>query len=243
MEKQKNVMFGNSLNGYKKQDVNAFIATLNANFSASEEGYRREIAALKEELATLRAAQAKGEARDAEKDALREEIAALKAQLAASPVPTQSATDSEEVEALRKKAALYDRMSSQLGDMMISANHNADIILDEARTEAEQSLASVKSNIAQSASLLSGQLESLYRGANTRAIGEINTAMQQTQRAMNKFLEDLSSRRARLEEMLKQNDADTRRTADEQIAKMLDQTQDAIAAIGAKSAADEETGT
>ena len=105
MEKQKNVMFGNSLNGYKKQDVNAFIATLNANFSASEEGYRREIAALKEELATLRAAQAKGEARDAEKDALREEIAALKAQLAASPVPTQSATDSEEVEALRKKLA------------------------------------------------------------------------------------------------------------------------------------------
>lgn len=242
MEKQKNVMFGTSLNGYKKQDVNAFIATLNANFSAAEEGYRREIAALKEELATLRAAQEESEACDAERAALREENASLKAHLAAASAPTQSTADSEAVEALRKKAALYDRMSSQLGDMMISANHNADLILDEARSEAEQSLTSVKSTIVQSASLLSGQLEALYRGANTRAISEINIAMQQTQRAINKFLEELAARRTRLEEMLKQNDADTRRTADEQIAKMLDQTQDAIAAIGTKPAADEETG-
>lgn len=241
MEKQKNVMFGTALNGYKKQDVNAFIASLNANFTAAEESYRREITALKEELAALRDAKTESASHEAELCALREEIAALKAQLAAAPEPQQNDADSEELKALQKKAALYDKMSSQLGDMMISANHNADIILDEARRDAEQSLAAAKSTIAQSASLLSGQLESLYRGANNRAIGEINSTMQQTQRAMNKFLEELAARRTRLEEILKQTDADTRRTADEQIAKLLDQTQDAIAAIGAKSAADEET--
>ena len=46
MEKQKNVIFGTALSGYKKQDVNAFIASLNANFAAAEEKYRKEIAAL-----------------------------------------------------------------------------------------------------------------------------------------------------------------------------------------------------
>ncbi len=234
MEKQKNVMFGTALNGYKKQDVNAFIASLNANFSAAEERYQREIASLKAELDTLRAE--KGETA-----ALREENAALKAKLEESRAQPVPEAESEEIAELRKKAALYDRMSSQLGDMMISANHSAEVMLSEARNEAEQSLASAKSTIAQSASLLSGQLEALYRGANTRAIGEINSAMQQTQRAMNKFLEELSARRTRLEEMLKQNDADTRRTADEQIAKMLDQTQDAIAAIGAKPTVARET--
>ena len=242
MEKQKNVMFGTSLNGYKKQDVNAFIATLNANFAAAEEGYRREITALKAEVATLRTAQAQSTTHEDELTALREEAAALRAQLDAVPAQVP-AVESEEIEALRKKAALYDHMSSQLGDMMISASHNADVMLDEARSEAEQSLAAAKSTIAQSAALLSGQLETLYRSANARAIGEISSAMQQTQRAMNRFLEELSARRTRLEKMLKQNDADTRRTADEQIAKLLDQTQDAIDAIGAKSAAKEGKGT
>ena len=59
---------------------------------------------------------------------------------------------------------------------------------------------------------------------------------------MNKFIEELSARRTKLEDMLKQNDAETRRIADEQIAKMLDQAKDAIAAIGAKQA-DREFGT
>lgn len=239
MDKQKNVMFGTSLNGYKKQDVNAFIASLNANFSAAEDGYRREIAALKDELNTLRVAKEESGAREAELAALREEVAALKAELAAVPEKSSDAVDSDEVAELRKKAALYDRMSSQLGDMMISANHNADIILGEARKEAEQSLDSAKTTIAQSAALLSGQLDTLYRGANTRAFSEINAAMQQTQRAINKLLEDLSARRARIEEMLRQTDTETRRAADEQINKMFDCTKDTIAAIGAKAVGEE----
>ena len=239
MEKQKNVVFSTSLNGYKKQDVNGFIASMNANFAAAEENYRREIASLKAELASCREAQTAVEAKETELQALREEIAALKTELEERPA-LAPASDSEEMAELRKKAALYDKMSSQLGDMMISANHNADVILSEARTEAEQALSSAKATIAQSASLLSGQLETLYRSANTRAIGEISTNMQQTQRAINKFLEDLAARRTKLEEMLKQNDADTRRAADEQIAKMLDQIQDAIAVIGIGASADQE---
>lgn len=55
MEKQKNVVFSTALSGYKKQDVNAFIAALNANFSAAEEGYQKQIAALRDEMAELRA--------------------------------------------------------------------------------------------------------------------------------------------------------------------------------------------
>lgn len=168
--------------------------------------------------------------------ALRDEVASLRAQLADASAEL-APVDSEEMETLRKKAVLYDRMSSQLGNIMITANHNADQLLDETRQDAEQTLSAAKTAIAGSAALLSTQLEALYRSANTCAIGEISGVMQQTQRALNQFLETLSVRRAHLEEMLRQNDADTRRAADEQIAKMLDATQDAIAAIGAKSSA------
>ena len=240
MDKQKNVVFGTALNGYKKQDVNAFIASLNANFEAAENQYRKKIAALEEEAAHLRAAKDSADAAQGELSALREEVAALKEQLAAIPAEPSEAADSEEIEALRKKATLYDAMSSQLGDMMINANHSADLLLEETRRDAEKTLGAAKSAISQSAILLSGQLEELYRSANTRAIGEICAAMQQTQRAMNKFSEDFSARRAKLEELLRQSDADTRRIADEQIAKMLDQTQAAIAAIGAKPATGSE---
>lgn len=243
MEKQKNVVFSTALSGYKKQDVNAFIATLNANYTAAEGEYQKQIAALKSELAELRARKDTADTHEAELTALRDEVASLKAQLAAAQTEQSSVeveVNGEEIEALRKKAALYDHMSSQLGDMMITANHNADKLLTETRQDAEQTLSAAKTAIAGSASLLSSQLEAIYRSANTRSIGEISSAMQQTQRAINKFLEELSGRRARLEEMLKQNDADTRRAADEQIAKMLDQTQDAIAAIGAKPAAEQD---
>lgn len=241
MEKQKNVVFSTALSGYKKQDVNAFIATLNANYTAAEGEYQKQIAALKSELAELRARKDTTNTHEAELIALRDEVASLKAQLSAAQTEQPSVeVDREEIEALRKKAALYDHMSSQLGDMMITANHNADKLLTETRQDAEQTLSAAKTAIAGSASLLSSQLEAIYRSANTRSIGEISSTMQQTQRAINKFLEELSGRRARLEEMLKQNDADTRRAADEQIAKMLDQTQDAIAAIGAKPAAEQD---
>lgn len=236
MEKQKNVVFSTALSGYKKQDVNAFIAALNANFSAAEEGYQKQIAALRDEMAELRAKLVQNGSREEELTALRDEVASLRAQLADASAEL-APVDSEEMETLRKKAVLYDRMSSQLGNIMITANHNADQLLDETRQDAEQTLSAAKTAIAGSAALLSTQLEALYRSANTCAIGEISGVMQQTQRALNQFLETLSVRRAHLEEMLRQNDADTRRAADEQIAKMLDATQDAIAAIGAKSSA------
>ncbi|MBR7185002.1 MAG: hypothetical protein IKD37_05265 [Clostridia bacterium] len=237
-EKKNNVAFSTALNGYKKQDVNQFIAMLNAKFSAAEEDYRREIASLKKQLEACSGTQAHDDAAEAELLALRHEVEELREKLAASTVCETAAADMEamrkELEGLRKKALLYDQMSLQLGDMMISANHNADKIIAHARKDAEQSLANVKSNIAQSANTLSGKLDTLYRNTNTRVMSEISTAMQQTQRTMSVFLEELSSRCAQIELMLKQSDADTRRIADEQISSMLNQTQDAIAAIGAK---------
>lgn len=231
MEKQKSVMFGNALNGYKKQDVNAFIATLNANFAASEAGYQKQIAALKDSLA----------AAEAQTAALREQCRTLEeaAEAVAAPVAAP-AIDEDELAELRKKAALYDRMSGQLGDIMLNANHSADLLLADARRDADDALAAARSTIAQNAALVAAQLESLYRTANNRTVGEINAAMQQTGRALNKFQEELAARRARIDELIRTTDAETRRAADEQIARLVESSSDAIAAIGAKPTVGED---
>lgn len=232
MEKQKTVMFGTSLNGYKKQDVNAFIATLNANFAASEANYQRQLVRLNEKLTDA----------EGEVEVLREQCAALAAELAAKPEPAAAPIiDEDELAELRKKAALYDRMSGQLGDIVLTANHSADILRDEARRDAGASLENAKSTIAQNAALTAGQLESLYRQANSRAVSEINAAMQETVRSLNKLQEALAARRAAIDDMLRRTDDDLRRAADEQIARLVEGSKEAVAAIGAKPAPAEET--
>lgn len=231
MDKQKNVVFRSAPGGYNKRDVNAFIASLNDRFSAAEEEYRQQLASLRTENHQLKQNAERTAELETEVNRLREQLAALQAEQQEASV-CASVLAEEEAAELRKKAELYDRMSSQIGDVMISANHTADQLLADTRRDAELTLGAAKQTIAQSASLLSSRLEELYRTANTRAIGEITASMHQSQRAMTKFMDDLSARRAQLEEMLRQADAETRRTADEYIEKMIESAQDAVDAIG-----------
>lgn len=232
MEKQKNVIFRSSPAGYNKRDVNAFIVSLNEKFAAAEEAYTGQISSLRTENHQLKQSAERVAALEEELAALKEELAALQAEHQEAAL--RAAELSEEEADLRKKADLYDHMSSQVGDVMISANHTADQLLADARRDAELTLGAAKQTIAQGASILSVRLDELYRGANTRAISEITASMHQTQRAMTRFLDDLSARRDQLDEMLRQGEAETRRCADEYIEKMLETAKDAVDAIGKK---------
>lgn len=133
-----------------------------------KKGIRSRLPPLRDEMAELRAKLVQNGSREEELTALRDEVASLRAQLADASAEL-APVDSEEMETLRKKAVLYDRMSSQLGNIMITANHNADQLLDETRQDAEQTLSAAKTAIAGSAALLSTQLEALLPAVQTPA--------------------------------------------------------------------------
>lgn len=229
MEKQNSVVFRSSPAGYNKRDVNQFILSMNAKFSAAEEGYKKEISALKESCQKgaqsaekLASAEAENEALRRELETLRLEIGELRREYEAMTA-TQSAmtpNDAEEVEKLRKKASLYDTMSSQFGDVMLTANYNAEQMLSDARREAEQTLEAAKSTIGQGVAMLSTRLDDLYRSASIQAIDEIQATVYSAQKALSRFLDDFARHRAQLDETLRQHDAELRRATDEQITQM-----------------------
>lgn len=243
MEKQNAVFFRSSPAGYNKRDVNQFILDMNAKYSAAEDGYKKEISSLKEneqknaqvveklseaetEIAALRS---ELETVRHELDVLRRENETMAAEKASS-VPHNA----EELEQLRKKAALYDTMSSQFGDVMLTANHNAEQMISDARREAEQTLNTARLTIGQGSAVLSARLDELYRGASVHAINEIQSTVCSAQKALNRFLDDFSQLRAQLDENLRQHDIELRRAADEQITQMGVQGKAALETICAK---------
>lgn len=243
MEKQNPVFFRSSPAGYNKRDVNQFILDMNAKYSAAEDGYKKEIAALKEaSQKNAQAAEKLGET-EAELAVLRSELEASRLELEelrrekeALAVQQEAAASSspEEMDQLRKKAALYDTMSSQFGDVMLTASHNAEQMLSDARREAEQTLNTAKSTIGQGGIVLSARLDELYRSASVHAIDEIQSMIHSAQKALSRFLDDFSQRRAQLDESLRQQDIELRRAADEQITQMGVQGKAALESICAK---------
>lgn len=245
MGKQKPIVFRSAAGGYNKRDVNQFIVTMNANFAAAEEGYKKEISLLKDELKQVTETAEQGKIKETENEILRAETEALRLELEAlraenaslsaiESMPTQPQISAEEIEQLRKKAELYDTMSSQFGNVLISANHEAECIVAAARQDAEQSLGAAKATITQSTSLLSTRLDELYRSASTHAADEIQSTVYAVQQLLSRVLTDLSRRRTQLDEVLKRSNEEVRATADEQIAQMVDQVKTAVSAVGTK---------
>lgn len=233
MEKQNSVVFRSSAAGYNKRDVNQFILSMNAKFSAAEEGYKKEISTLKENCQKGAQALEKLGTAEAENEALRRELEAMRFELGELRREKEalSTCDTEELENVRKKAALYDTMSSQFGDVMLTASHNAEQMISDARRESEQTLEAAKSTIGQGAALLCTRLDDLYHNANLHAIDEIQATVYSAQKALSRFLDDFSRRRAQLDEVLRQQDIELRRATDEQIAQMESQGKAALKSI------------
>ncbi|MBQ7700085.1 MAG: hypothetical protein IJT49_07070 [Clostridia bacterium] len=146
----KNVLFRTSMGGFNKADVMAYLDKQNADFRELTNQKNEAVAAKEAEIASLRAqlddllnrveqAEAAAaslkekeeleaklkEAEDAiaEKDALIEKLQAE---------AKGASADNE------RKAGLYDEMSSQLGDILLTANKNADCIIAQAIEKAAE---------------------------------------------------------------------------------------------------------
>lgn len=222
MGKQDSVVFRSATAGYNKRDVNQFILNMNAKFSAAEEEYKREISELKAHCQNSEQDAEKIRAMEAENESLRRELDALRAEVEELRRIKEAVVsgDAEELDDLRKKAALYDTMSSKFGDVMLTASYNAEQMILDARRESEQTLDAAKSVIGQGTALLSTRLEELYRSANLRAVNEIHATVHSAQQALSRFLDDFARQRAQLDEILRQHNAELCRTTDEQIVQI-----------------------
>ncbi|MBQ7124758.1 MAG: hypothetical protein IJO00_00210 [Clostridia bacterium] len=155
--------FRESFRGYNKDDVNAYIGQINLIFSRKESELKAQIAEL-----NVKTANASPNSVD------KTEIEALKQKLNDATLENQRLLS--EIEGLKKqetdenekeeKSKLYDSMSSQVGNILIVANSNADKIISDAekyaskiRSEAEFEAEKIKMEAEQKKSLMISELE------------------------------------------------------------------------------------
>lgn len=146
----KNVLFRTSMGGFNKADVMAFLDKQNADFRELTKQKDDALAAKDEEIALLRAQLDETEKRASEAESAAktsDETDELRAKL--QEAESALAEKDAEIEDLKneiekagaeneRKAGLYDDMSSQLGDILLTANKNAEMIIAEANAKAAE---------------------------------------------------------------------------------------------------------
>lgn len=142
------------MSGFNKSDVTAFIDRQNAEFKKITDSLNnllgekdKEIEALKERAERAETNETETAALDAKIKELEEKISELEFEI--SELRDENGIKDAELSELRektsgeaseneRKAGLYDDMSSQVGDILITANKSADGIISEANAKAAE---------------------------------------------------------------------------------------------------------
>lgn len=211
----KNVLFRTSVSGFNKADVMAYLDKQNADFRELSREKDDAVAAKDAEIASLRAQLddliRRAEQAEAEKAAA-DEAKELKEKLEEAEFII--AEKDEIIEKLKeeaskvsaeseRKAGLYDDMSSQLGDIIISANKNADSIIAEANAKAAE--------INEKAAFEAEERKRVYEARMTRISAAVKN---NTAAAAENFRGDINAELEQIRQML----SDTVKTVDEKNA-------------------------
>lgn len=250
--------FRTSLSGFNKADVLEYLDGLNADFreetaktaAALEEKTRQteDLAAEAEKLrAALEEEKARAEKAAAESEALKAELEAAKQALAESEAviasqtelidelkkPAQAPDEGRDAEAERK-AELYDGVSSQLGDILISANKSADEIIENANEKAKSINAEALMSAQSSRDAFAAAMEECTRIFTERAgavsgvcCEDINSELQRTRDAVDRVLLQLQKSSLCIAEKTRQAKAQL----DEQLKSSLDSLDSKITEI------------
>ena len=133
--------FRESFRGYNKDDVNLYIEEINNKFARRETELKMQIDALKEESKNLyveKSSVCSAADNDeintlkCENNSLKSEIENLKAELEKAKSFRANSAENDE------KSKLYDSMSSQVGNILIVAQDNADKIVSNAKAESDR---------------------------------------------------------------------------------------------------------
>lgn len=238
MSKNEMIAFRNAINGYNKSDVNEYIQKLNSEFadyekksSAVLESVRLELENTKkkaERLDELRATCDEALQLCAEKDqlikeqgesisALNEKIRQQGEQLAALTAERDNlaARAQEMDERLRRlagassKSERYDEISSQLGELIITAKKTANEIVDSAKSDADKMkeeigarLTAAKEEAADKARSALHAISQILRTMVENALSEISVQVKSAQDDMSALLADLEDKNQRIDDQI-----------------------------------------
>lgn len=140
----KDLQFKVSLNGFNKDEVINYIESLNGKYQKMEASYKQQIEELKENNnVTVNKNNDNDNEIEKELIALKEENNKLKNQI----LLYQENEKNVESNPYKEKADLYDKMSSQLGSMIIMANDKAEDIINSANIKVEEAKNELKFQI------------------------------------------------------------------------------------------------
>lgn len=135
--------FRESFRGYNKDDVNSYIEQLNIRFTHREADLKAKISELEEKAVNDQKSVSATDNNTLSSDNSKDATAELEARI--SELTTENNRLKSELENMMSKSGdetinaekskLYDSMSSQVGNILIVANSNADKIVTEAREE------------------------------------------------------------------------------------------------------------
>jgi len=235
--------FRESIKGYNKADVNKYIEESDRRFSQTENELKREIASLRDKLTAYETAEAAnsdsaGQLAEAEKIilTLREELEAKNDEIGAlkrENLGLKEKLDSDGEAA--KKAELYDKLSSQVGDMLLHAGGAADAMLRNAESEAERintEAAELKRATSEKLRQMLDEANSVFKNMSKEAMNSLNVYNDEAGRTLAALMESL---RARSESMQKELEENNRAMFDKMLAEL-----DSICVDKAKTADGDE---
>ena len=208
MNETKNVAFRSSMSGYNRKDVNQYILTINREMEEKDELLKNAHLEMEENAKTFETERTSLEASisflKSEKEALesvlaatqesagqlKEEIASLREKL----LSAEMTADTLRTELLQRslpngtddKLEKYDRISAQIGDIMISANTSADAIVAAANehatrivSETEKEADYIRTRLSKAADEMLSQISSELHTSTDSCLCELMTALRE----------------------------------------------------------------
>lgn len=202
MSKNKDVLFRSAVNGFNKEDVIAYIAQLNSELEKSS----NKLTSALSEVEKLNNAliEEKGKTADAmaKADELKEKLDKQEAVISAQyenmdkikeevQRRTEAQAPAEEVPSTyAEKAEMYDKMSAQIGDLIISAKKDADEIVEKSVNDANAMIENVKSQISENAEKVNKNITSELYSETNECYREATDYMNYLQSEINRLLND-----------------------------------------------------
>ncbi len=219
MRDAKNVAFRTAISGYNREDVNKYILSLNREweekFSETEntlkeaqEGKNCAESAVSALNDSLMALQRDKDALEKINESLKESVEQKNEEIAALTEKLLSAE--QEAAALREKLSLreedekstkYDRISAQIGDIMISANTSADAIVAAANehasrimTETETEANCIRTRLSDAADEMLSQISAELHTSTESCLSEMTAALREMRDNASALIQDFEKR-------------------------------------------------
>lgn len=216
--------FREAFRGYNKSDVNEYIEKSNQRFSQAETKYKEEIERLKKELSS------KNSDRETERiSLLNDEVAKLTDELKTARESLDKLNaEKDAAVAASDKSDIYEKMSSELGNVLILANNDAERMISDAQKKSDEMIENAKKEADDIRSEAKIQAEKLINSVNEKlrvlsasCIDEYSTAFEDFRTNLKKLTDTMTEKTATLRSDVSSMKATVGKQLEEQFGEIV----------------------